>query len=58
MREEAERIINIYNSSQNNLDFTIYISSLESKNPPLFKEILKLLATGKYAVKYLNSTGA
>jgi hypothetical protein len=57
MNDEAKRIIEIYNDTKNNLDFTLYLSRLEKSNPDLFNCILKELNTGNYKVKYLNSTG-
>ena len=55
--EEAKRIINIYNDEKNNLDFTLYVSRLETKNRPLYDAIVQELKSGNYNVKYLNSTG-
>lgn len=55
--EEAKRIINIYNTEKNNLDFTLYVSRLETKNKPLYDAIIQELNNGQYNVKYLNSTG-
>ena len=55
--EEAKRIINIYNTEKNNLDFTLYVNRLETKNKPLFDTIIQELRSGNYNVKYLNSTG-
>ena len=57
LSEEAKRVIDIYNTSKNNLDFTLYVSRIEKSNPELFTAILQELSTGKYQVKYLNSTG-
>lgn len=54
---EAERILNIYNESKKNLDFTLFMCTLEKDNKELFNEIIKLLNTGNYEVKYLNTTG-
>lgn len=55
--EEAKRIIEIYNTSKNNLDFTLYVSRIEKSNSELFNAIMSELSTGNYEVKYLNSTG-
>lgn len=57
LSEEAKRVIDIYNTSKNNLDFTLYVSRIEKSNPELFTAILQELSTGNYQVKYLNSTG-
>ena len=54
---EAERIINIYNDTGNNLEFTVHMAGLEKNNPQLFYEIIALLNTGNYQIKYLNTTG-
>lgn len=55
--EEAKRIIEIYNTSKNNLDFTLYVSRIEKSNIELFNAIMSELSSGNYEVKYLNSTG-
>lgn len=55
--EEAKRIIEIYNTSKNNLDFTLYVSRIEKSNLELFNAIMTELSSGNYEVKYLNSTG-
>lgn len=57
LSEEAKRVIDIYNTSKNNLDFTLYVSRIEKSNPDLFKAIMQELSSGNYQVKYLNSTG-
>lgn len=57
LSEEAKRVIDIYNTSKNNLDFTLYVSRIEKSNPDLFNAIMQELSSGKYQVKYLNSTG-
>lgn len=57
LSEEARRVIDIYNTSKNNLDFTLYVSRIEKSNPDLFNAIMQELSSGNYQVKYLNSTG-
>lgn len=57
LSEEAKRVIDIYNTSKNNLDFTLYVSRIEKNNPDLFNAIMQELSSGNYQVKYLNSTG-
>jgi hypothetical protein len=57
LSEEAKRVIDIYNTSKNNLDFTLYVSRIEKSNPDLFNAIIQELSSGNYQVKYLNSTG-
>jgi hypothetical protein len=57
LSEEAKRVIDIYNTSKNNLDFTLYVSRIEKSNPDLFNAIMQELSLGNYQVKYLNSTG-
>jgi hypothetical protein len=57
LSEEAKRVIDIYNTSKNNLDFTLYVSRIEKSNPDLFNAIMQELSSGNYQVKYLNSTG-
>ncbi len=54
---EAERIIRIYNENGNDLEFTVHISRLEKNNKKLFDEIIELLESGNYQIKYLNATG-
>ena len=54
---EAIRVINVYNDPKYNLDFTLYVAKLENTNPKLYNSIINELKSGKYNVKYLNSTG-
>lgn len=57
LSEEAKRVIDIFNTSKNNLDFTLYVSRIKKSNPDLFNAIMQELSSGNYQVKYLNSTG-
>lgn len=57
IKQEAIRIINLYNDTSHNLSFTIFMVKTERSNKELFDAILTELKTGKYVVKYLDSTG-
>lgn len=57
IKQEAERILNLYNDTSHNLSFTIFMAKTERTNKELFDTILTELSTGKYVVKYLDSTG-
>mgnify|MGYP003618159450 CR=1 FL=1 len=57
IKEEAARIVDLYNTNKSNLEFTLYVSRLENTQPDLFREIMSLLASGNFDIKYLNSTG-
>lgn len=57
IKEEAIRILNLYNDTSHNLSFTIFMAKTERTNKELFDTILEELNTGKYVVKYLDSTG-
>lgn len=57
IKEEAIRILNLYNDTSHNLSFTIFMAKTERTNKELYNALLKELNTGKYIVKYLDSTG-
>lgn len=57
IKQEAERILNLYNDTSHNLSFTIFMAKTERTNKELFDAIIEELNTGKYVVKYLDSTG-
>ena len=54
IKQEAERILNLYNDTSHNLSFTIFMAKTERTNKELFDAILTELNTGKYVVKYLD----
>mgnify|MGYP001006019905 CR=1 FL=1 len=56
-KEEAIRILNLYNDTSHNLSFTIFMAKTERTNKELYNALLEELNTGKYIVKYLDSTG-
>lgn len=55
--EEAKRIISLYDCTNNSLDFTIYLTTIEKADLELFNEVLNQLKNGKYSIKYLNGVG-
>lgn len=57
IKDEAIRILNLYNDTSHNLSFTIFMAKTERTNKELYNALLEELNTGKYIVKYLDSTG-
>jgi hypothetical protein len=57
IKEEAIRILNLYNDTSHNLSFTIFMAKTERTNKELYNALLEELNTDKYIVKYLDSTG-
>ena len=55
--DEARRIISLYEPTNNSLDFTIYLTTIEKADLELFNALIKELESGKYSIKYLNGTG-
>lgn len=58
LEKEAIRILNLYDSSDMSVDFTMHMIDLMKYNSDLFNAILAELESGKYSVRFLNSTGS
>ena len=54
-RDEAKKFIELYNQSNDSLEFTKIVYGLKSSDPELYNAIINELKNGSYKVNYLNS---